>query len=50
MVGYTTLTVEAHAAQTKLLEIGEVCHIHFNGPAQRVAAQIELFEFYERRK
>ena len=50
MLRHTTLTVEAHVVQAELLELGEDCHIRCNGPAQLVAAQIELFESYERRK
>ena len=50
MLGSTTLTVEAHAVQAELLELGEDCHISCNGPTRLVAAQIELFEFCERRK
>ena len=50
MLGHTTLTAEAHVVQAELLKLGEDCHISCNGPAQLVAAQIEFFEFCERRK
>ena len=50
MLGHTTLTAEAHAAQAEPLELLEDFHISCNGPTQLVAAQIELFEFCERRK
>ena len=48
--GTYNLTVEAQAPQAEPLELVEDCHISCNGPTQLVAAQIELFEFCERRK
>ena len=50
MMGHINLTVEAHVVQDELLELGKNCHIRCNGPAQLVVAQVELFEFCERRK
>ena len=50
MLGHTNLTAEAHAVQNELLELDKDCHVHCNGPAQVAAAQVELFEFCERRK
>ena len=50
MLGSTTLTVEAHVVQVELLELGEDSHIRCNGPAQLVAAQIQLFDFFEWQK
>ena len=50
MLGHTSLTVEAHAGQIELLELGKDCHVRCNSPAQFVVTQFELFEFCERRK
>ena len=50
MLGHTTLTIETHAVQAKRLELAKNGHVRCNGPTQLVAAQIELFEFCERRK
>ena len=48
MLEYTNLTVKAHAVQDELVELCKDCHVRCNGPAQRVAPQIKLFEFCER--
>ena len=50
MLGNTSLTVEAHGTQFELLELAKDCHVRCNSPAQMVAAQVEHFEFGERRK
>ena len=50
MLGHTNLTIEVHVVQDELLELGKDCHVRCNGPTQLVAAQIQLFEFCERRK
>ena len=50
MLGHANLTAEAHAVQFEHPELGKDCHVRCNGPAQLVVAQVELFEFCERRK
>ena len=50
MRGHTNLTDEAHFVQDELLELDKDPHVRCNGPAQLVVAQVELFEFCERRK
>ena len=50
MLGHTNLTIEAHVVQDELLELGKDSHVRCNGPAQLVAAQIQLFDFFEWQK
>ena len=50
MSKHTNLTVEAHIGKAEHFEVAEDSHIRCNGPAQLVAAQIQLFDFFEWQK